>query len=176
VRLASDLRSEFLHFSNYWYFDELANKEEEFEHFVMHCRALRIQTMKSEVDEEIEKLNTSLQSYASSRNTEAVNRLALLSLIVGAGAVLTGFFGMNFGRVFGRIFFEPDSRTLGAHYLAVAIVSVLVVGVLAFGLYLVTSNWSDYRDVLIRKGKDQRAQIESSLKGGREWPSDEEFE
>ena len=51
--------SEFLHFSNYWYFDELANKEEEFEHFILHCRALRIQPVKNEVDEEIEKLNTS---------------------------------------------------------------------------------------------------------------------
>jgi hypothetical protein len=175
VRMASDLRSEFLHFSNYWYFDELANKEEEFEHFIMHCRALRIQTMKSEVDQEIEKLNTSLQSYQSSRNTEAVNRLALLSLLVGAGAVLTGFFGMNFGHAFGRIFFEPDAHTLGVHYLAVGIVSVLVVGAIAFGLYLVASNWSDYRDVLMRKGKNPRDQIESSLKRGRsEWPIDEE--
>jgi len=177
VRLASDLRSEFLHFSNYWYFDELANKEEEFEHFIMHCRALRIQTVKNEIDQEIEKLNTSLQSYAASRNTDAVNRLAILSLLIGAGAILTGFFGMNFGRNFERIFFQPDAHTAAYHYGAVAIVSVLVLGVLAFGIYMVVSNWSDYRDVLVLRGRSRRGQAESSLKRGpAEWPSDEEFE
>ena len=124
VRMASDLRAEFLHFSNYWYFDELANKDEEFEHFTLQCRALRIEPVKKEVEEEVEKLNTLLQSYAASRNTEAVNRLAMLSLFVGAGAVLTGFFGMNFGRTFGRLFFEPDASTLGYHYAAVAVITV----------------------------------------------------
>jgi hypothetical protein len=28
-----------------------------------------------------------------------------------AGAVLTGYFGMNFGRTFSRLFFEPDAIT-----------------------------------------------------------------
>jgi hypothetical protein len=177
VRMASDLRAEFLHFSNYWYFDELANKEEEFEHFVLQCRALRVQPVKNEVDEEIEKLNTVLQSYASSRNTDAVNRLAILSLIVGAGAILTGFFGMNFGHTFERVFFQPDADTFVFHYAAVSIMSILVIAVLAFGLYLVVSNWSDYRDALVPKGRNRNEQIESSLKRGpSEWPSDEEFE
>ncbi len=177
VRIASDLRAEFLHFSNYWYFDELANKEEEFEHFVLHCRALRIQTVKNEVDGEIEKLNTSLQSYAASRNTDAVNRLAILSLIVGAGAVLTGFFGMNFGHTFERVFFQPDTKTFIFHYSAVSIISLLVIAVFGFGLYMVIGNWSDYRDALVPKGRSRKSQAEASLKRGpAEWPSDEEFE
>ncbi len=178
VRIAADLRAEFLHFSNYWYFDELANKDEEFEHFTLQCRSLRIRPVKREVEEEIEKLNTLLQSYAASRNTEAVNRLAVLSLIVGAGAILTGFFGMNFGRTFGRVFFEPEADTLLFHYSAVWTISLLVFGVLAFGLYLVISNWSDYRDVLVPKGWAKRREpLESSLKRGpSEWPSDGEFE
>jgi hypothetical protein len=59
----------------------------------------------------------------------------------------------------------------------VAIVSVLVLGVLAFGIYMVVSNWSDYRDVLVLRGRSRRGQAESSLKRGpAEWPSDEEFE
>lgn len=177
VRIATDLRAEFLHFSNYWYFDELANKDEEFEHFILHCRSLRIQPVKKEVDEEIEKLNTSLQSYAHSRNTDAVNRLAVLSLFMGAGAVLTGFFGMNFGRSFQRVFFSPASDSALVHVAAVTLVSMLVILVLAFGIYLVGSNWSDYRDVLNPKARRQRDQVESSLKRGRsEWPADEEFE
>lgn len=176
VRIASDLRSEFLHFSNYWYFDELANKEEEFEHFTMQCRALRIEPVKKEVEEEIEKLNTLLQSYAASRNTEAVNRLAMLSLIVGAGAVLTGFFGMNFGRMFGRVFFEPDQNTLAYHYAAVALISLLVLSVVVSGLFVVIRNWSDYRDVFVKRGRlrpDEQA--ESSLKRGpSNWHEEDE--
>jgi hypothetical protein len=35
---ATDLRAEFLHFSNYWYFDELADKDEEIEHFALQCQ------------------------------------------------------------------------------------------------------------------------------------------
>jgi hypothetical protein len=41
----------------------------------------------------------------------------------------------------------------------------------------VSSNWSDYRDVLIPKRRGGREQGESSLKRGRsEWPSDEGYE
>jgi hypothetical protein len=177
VRIASDLRAEFLHFSNYYFFDELSNKEEEFEHFTMHCRTLRVQPTKNDIDDEIEKLDTLLQSYAASRNTEAVNRLAILSLIIGAGAILTGYFGMNFGREFERWFFKPDAETLPFHYSTVAVISVLVVGVLAFGVFMVVSNWSDYRDVLIPKKWRRGEQVESSLKRSpTKWPIDEEFE
>jgi hypothetical protein len=176
VRLASDLRSEFLHFSNYWYFDELANKEEEFQHFTLQCQALRIEPVKKEVEEEIEMLNTLLLSYASSRNTEAVNRLAMLSLIVGAGAVLTGFFGMNFGRIFGRLFFEPDQGTLAVHYAAVMLITLLVLLVMASGLYVVIRNWSDYRDVFVKRHKLRPGeQVESSLKlGPSRWYDEDE--
>jgi len=177
VRIASDLRAEFLHFSNYWYFDELSNKEEEFEHFTMHCRVLRVQSTKNDIDSEIEKMNTLLQSYAASRNTEAVNRLAILSLIVGAGAILTGYFGMNFGAAFDHVFFDPTAETEVIHYSTVALVSALVVGVLAFGLFMVVSNWSDYKDVLMPKRWRREDQVESSLKRSpTEWPQDEEFE
>ncbi|MEJ2245266.1 MAG: CorA family divalent cation transporter [Acidobacteriota bacterium] len=177
VRIASDLRAEFLHFSNYYFFDELSNKEEEFEHFTIHCRALRVQPTKNDIDDEIEKLDMLLQSYAASRNTEAVNRLAILSLIIGAGAILTGYFGMNFGEAFERVFFNPNTETIGIHYSTVAVISILVLGVLAFGLYMVVSNWSDYRDVLMPKKWRREDQVESSLKRRpTKWPIDEEFE
>ncbi len=110
IQLANDLRGDFLHFSNYWHFEELANKDEESDHFTMQCREYRIGPMKAEIEEEIEKLNASLHNYHQFRNTEAVNRLAVLSLMLGAGAVVTGFFGMNFGRGFARLFFEPGAK------------------------------------------------------------------
>ena len=93
IRLASDLRGDFLHFSNYWHFEELANKDEENEHFALQCREYSIHTMKAEIEEEIEKLNASLHNFYQFRNTEAVNRLAVLSMLLGAGAVVTGSSG-----------------------------------------------------------------------------------
>ncbi|MBI3680462.1 MAG: hypothetical protein HY235_08700 [Acidobacteria bacterium] len=148
IKLANDLRAEFLHFANYWYFDELANKDEEIEHFMLMCREYRTDVMKNDIEEEVEKLNASLHNYFQFRNTEAVNRLAMLSLILGAGAVLTGFFGMNFGREFGKLFFEADPRAPWVHYLAVWSVMLMAFGALLFGAFVVVANWQDYRQIL----------------------------
>lgn len=157
IRLANDLRADFLHFSNYWHFDELANKDEELEHFRLQCRQYRTDPMKQEIAEEIDKLNASLHNFYQFRNTEAVNRLAMLSLIFGAGAVLTGFFGMNFGRAFGKLFFEPAHPTPWIHYVSITLVTMIAFGAIAFGFYVVVSNWSDYRDTLIpRFGRTPR--------------------
>jgi hypothetical protein len=165
IRLTNDLRADFLHFSNYWYFSELANKDEEIEHFEMQRREYGIETMKEEIEEEVEKLNASLHSYYQFRNTESINRLAMLSLLFGAGAVLTGFFGMNFGKEFARLFFEPDRQTLVFHYVAVATVAFLALGALAFGVALVIANWQDYRDILVpTRWKDPTIASKGSLK------------
>jgi len=150
IQLAMELRGEFLHFSNYWYFDELANKDEEIEHFALMRQEYRVDPLKKEIEEEVEKLNASLQQYSQFRNTEAVNRLAMLGLIVGAGAVITGFFGMNFGHQFERFFFEPTAETLPYHYAALAVVVFFTLAAFIFGIYLVAANWSDYRDILAR--------------------------
>ncbi len=157
IRMAGALRSDFLHFSNYWHFAELANKDEEIEHFGMQCREYRISSMKREIEEEIEKLNVSLDTYYQFRNTEAVNRLAMLSLIFGAGAVLTGFFGMNFGGRFGRLFFEPDSASQPVHWIAVMMVTLLAFGALLLGIFLVVANWADYRDSLTPRRRHEAA-------------------
>jgi hypothetical protein len=159
IRMASDLRGDFLHFSNYWHFDELANKDEELEHFILMCREYRTATLKDEIEEEVEKLNASLHNYYQFRNTEAVNRLAMLSLLFGAGAVVTGFFGMNFGRNFARLFFEPDQRSLVFHYGAVVAVVLLAFGAIVFGLYVVAANWSDYRETLIPGSRRSEASL-----------------
>jgi Mg2+ and Co2+ transporter CorA len=123
----------------------------------MQCQQYRIGPMKAEIEEEIEKLDASLHTFAQMRNTEAVNRLAMLSLMIGAGAVVTGFFGMNFGRWFSRLFFEPDPPFLFAHYAAVMTVALLAFGALAFGIYVVFANWSDYKEILMPRPPDLRA-------------------
>src|SRR6185369_7572148 len=74
IQLASDLRSEFLHFANYWFFDELANKDEEQEHFELQSANYRLHDMKNQIDNEIEKLSESLHNYYQFRNTESINR------------------------------------------------------------------------------------------------------
>jgi len=165
IELANDLRGEFLHFSNYWHFDELANKDEELEHFTMQCQEYRVLSMKSEIEGEIEKLNASLHSHFQFRATEAVNRLAMLSLILGAGAMMTGFFGMNFGRGFARLFFEPSPAFPWLHYTAIAVVTLIALSAAGFGFWVVVANWADYKEILVPRRPRRPGQFESvSLK------------
>ncbi len=147
------LRYEFLVFSNYWHFDELANKDEESEHFRMLSAVYDITSMKIEVEREIDKLNNSLYEYNTSRNTQAVNRLAFVSTILGAGAVVTGFFGMNFSSHFEKIFFQPTHGTSWIYW--ISIIGVLAFCLFALGItfFLFSRNWQDYRNVL-RGGQD----------------------
>ena len=152
IEMAGALRAEFLHFSNYWFFEELANKDEEIEHFVQQCRAYHVGARKMEVEQEVEKLNAYMHEFNQNRSTEAVNRLAMLSMIFGAGAVLTGFFGMNFGADFERLFFNPDMSTRWVHLIAVVIVSLMAFGALTFGFYLVVANPTDYKEILTPRG------------------------
>jgi hypothetical protein len=152
IEMAAALRAEILHFSNYWYFEELANKDEEIEHFMLMCRSYRIGAMKAEVEQEVEKLNAYMHEYNQKRSTEAVNRLAMLSMIFGAGAVVTGFFGMNFQREFGDLFFGGQGRYWWVHYGAILFVILMAFGVLAFGVYIVLANPTDYREILTPRG------------------------
>jgi hypothetical protein len=154
IRAARNLQAGFLHFSNYWYFDELANKDEEIEHFTKQCEAYRIEFMRREMESEIDKLNAFLREHNQQRSTEAVNRLALLSMILGVGAVLTGYFGMNFGRVFARMFFEPQGGVETVHNVSIAIVSVFACAAVALGFYVIAANWSDYRDTFRLRRRD----------------------
>jgi hypothetical protein len=157
IDLAQTLRGEYLHFTNYWYFEELANKDEESEHFDLQALEYRLGEMKSEVEQELAALNGSLNEYYQTRNTSAVNRLAMLSLIFGAGAIITGFFGMNFGRRFSDLFFEPSANAI-PHEIAIVAVTLFVVAALFFGIYVIMVNWNDYGYILSPgKGRKRRA-------------------
>ncbi|MBM3753252.1 MAG: hypothetical protein FJW38_04655 [Acidobacteria bacterium] len=150
--IATDLRSDFLNFCNYWHFDELANKDEEIEHFMMQCKAYRVEELRAQVEQEIEKMNAAINEYNQFRSTEAVNRLAMLSTIFGAGAVITGFFGMNFGSEFARYLFNPDGGTHHIHDAAVWSVSIIALTIVFLGVWLVATNWNDYRGILRLRG------------------------
>ena len=124
--------------------------------------------MKRDIEAELEKLDASLHNYNQMRNTEAVNRLAMLSLILGAGAVMTGFFGMNFGEGFERVFFhacpEFPRITLYDRYRCGA----LAFAAIAFGIYVVASNWTDYRDAF---RQTQRRKVRKKTSVTRPLPS-----
>jgi hypothetical protein len=153
IDAANGLLVEFLHFANYWHFDELANKDEEQEHFVLQCRAYRIAPALAEVEDSVRRLNASLNDYYESRQMEAVNRLAILSLVFGGGAVVTGFFGMNFGAAFRGIFFEPTGSAHWAHWAAIAFVALMTLGAFSYGIFLIATHWADYREVILPRRK-----------------------
>jgi hypothetical protein len=70
----------------------------------------------------------------------------MLSLILGAGALLTGYFGINFSDTFAAVFFAPLGRTDLFHRLSIGVVSVSAFCSIILGLYVIAANWSDYRD------------------------------
>ena len=146
IDAANSLLFEYLHFANFWHFDELANKDEEQDHFEMQCRAFRIQNSLSEVDHSVRRLSSSLNEYYEGRQMAAVNRLGVLSLIFGSGAMLTGFFGMNFGGAFRALFFEPGGSGSWLHTGTIVGVAVVTLLAFAYGAYLVGANWKDYRE------------------------------
>jgi hypothetical protein len=162
TRIVSRLMAEFQLFSNYWYFSELANKDEEIEHFQMQCEAYRLGPMKSEIEQEIEKLSNSLDRIYQLRNTESINRLAMLSMILGGGAMVTGYFGMNFGQEFERVFFNPAGSGW-AHKAAIALVSLVAVGSILFTVYLVFGNWVDYRNILLPARKSRMESLRRTV-------------
>ncbi len=96
------------------------------------------------------------------------NRLAMLSLIFGGGAVLTGFFGMNFGREFGRFFFEGEGATAVGHYFMVTLVCSFVFGSVALGTFVMLRNWREHLAIL---NPPKRNSSSSSLKRNHRFPS-----
>jgi len=174
IRLAFRLMFDFQHFATYWYFSELANKDEEIEHFQMQCRAYRLDPMKTEIEQEAAKMNEIIERGFQQRNTESINRLAMLSMILGGGAVLTGFFGMNFGREFDQWVFNPVQQPW-LHYGLIGLVSFIVLASFFFGVYLIAANWNDYEKIMLPKNIRSQRERES-LRRTSEWNTEEEEE
>jgi len=147
IEMVNRFRTEFLHFSGYWHFDDISNKKADNDFFRRICSEYRITEMKSVLTSELRHMTEFVYNFYQLRTTEAVNRLALLSLIFGGGAVLTGFFGMNFGREFTQIVFEGRGSSW-VHYLLVAVVTVFVFGSLLLGTIVVLRSWREYFAIL----------------------------
>src|SRR5271165_7058315 len=164
ITMVNELRTEFLNFSSYWHFDDISCKQADNDLFRRLCAEYKIDDMKEVLANELRHMADFVYNFYQLRNTEAVNRLTMLSLIFGGGAVLTGFFGMNFGREFGQFFFEGEGGTAFGHYFMVTLVCSFVFGSLALGTFVVLRNWREYLAILNppKKGKSS-----SSLKRDR---------
>jgi CorA-like Mg2+ transporter protein len=148
IELTGRTRAEFLHFNTHWYFAELTNKTEESEHFQMQCVQYRTEIMRQDLEREIESLSMTLYTFYQFRATEAVNRLTLFSMILGCGAVVTGFFGMNFGHIFDFLL-QPAPGKEWMFWTALTFVAIFAGATLCFAIWTVATNWRDYGDSMI---------------------------
>jgi hypothetical protein len=148
INMVNDLRTEFLNFCSYWHFDELSCKQTDNDVFRRLCAEYKVDTMKETLSRDLSHMGEFVYNFYQLRNTEAVNRLAMLSLIFGGGAVLTGFFGMNFSREFGELIFEGKGGSALLHYGLVTLVSGVVVGSMGLGTFVLLRNWRDYMTIL----------------------------
>jgi hypothetical protein len=155
IRMVNDFRTEFLTFSGYWHFDDVSCKQGDNDLFRRLCSEYRIDEMKMVLANELRHMTEFVYNFYQLRTTEAVNRLALLSLIFGGGAVLTGFFGMNFAREFGQVLFEGEAGGSWLHYALVALVTAFVFGSLTLGTIVVLRNWRDYVAILNPPAKSE---------------------
>lgn len=147
IEMVNRFRTEFLHFSGYWHFDDISSKKADNDVFRRICSEYRVSEVKSVLTSELRHMTELVYNFYQLRTTDAVNRLALLSLIFGGGAVLTGFFGMNFGREF-RVLFEGQGSISWLHYLLVFIVTTFVFGSLLLGTIVVLRSWREYFAIL----------------------------
>jgi hypothetical protein len=154
ITMVNGLRTEFLNFSSYWHFDDISCKQVDNDLFRRQCAEYKVHDMKDGLTTELGHMADFVYNFYQMKNTDAVNRLAILSLIFGGGAVLTGFFGMNFGREFAQVFFEGERAFGVVHYFMITLVCSFVFGSLVLGIYVVLRNWREYLTILNPPKKD----------------------
>ena len=143
IQLATQLMADFHYFNNYWFHLEPTTKDEELEHFVLLSNAYQLGTAKVKLEDQIDKLSGYIDRLYALRNSDAVNRLAMMSVILGIGALVTGYFGMNI----------PHLATLlqngRASIWSLLLTSLMAAASLWFIVYIVASNWLDYRSSIM---------------------------
>jgi hypothetical protein len=139
IQFATRLMADFHYFNNYWFFDELTTKDEELEHFQLYCAAYRIAPMKASIEDQIEKLAAYIDRLYALRNSDAVNRLAMISVLLGIGALITGYYGMNIPHL--GDFLKSNEFSLWS----MVATTLMTIASVAFIIYIVGFNWLDYR-------------------------------
>jgi CorA-like Mg2+ transporter protein len=96
------------------------------------CSAYRIEQIRNELGDEIRKLASYIDRLYALRNNDAVNRLALLSMILGIGALVTGYYGMNIPHLATIL---NDGRISVGSLIATSIMALLSLGLIAYIVY-----------------------------------------
>lgn len=143
LQFATRLMANYHYFNNYWFFGEPTTKDEELEHFQLLCSAYRLQALRDEIQNEIDKLAKFIDRLYALRSNDAVNRLAMISVILGIGALVTGYYGMNIPHLMNLLAIPAVSLWV---LIATTIMSLASVG---FIVYIVVTNWVDYRASLM---------------------------
>jgi CorA-like Mg2+ transporter protein len=139
IQLANRLLANFHYFNTYWFQLEPTTKEEELEHFRLLSAAYRLEPSKKAIEDQLDLLSGFIDRLFALRNNDAVNRLAMMSVILGVGALVTGYYGMNI----------PHLATLLENHRvslwSIGATTLLALASLWFIVYIISSNWMDYR-------------------------------
>lgn len=139
IQFATRLMADFHYFNNYWFFEELTTKDEESERFRVLSGVYQLSAAKDNIEDQIDKLAGYIDRMYALRNSDAVNRLAMMSVILGIGALITGYYGMNIPHL--GDFLKNDKVSVWS----LVITSLMTLASVWFIVYIVASNWLDYR-------------------------------
>ena len=139
IQFATKLMADFHYFNTYWFHLEPTAKDEELEHFQLLSKAYQLEPTKETIEDQIASLAGFIDRLFALRNNDAVNRLAMMSVILGVGALVTGYYGMNIPHL------ATWLQNGGVSLWTLVATSLMAVASLWFVFYVVGSNWPDYR-------------------------------
>ena len=139
IQFATRLMADFHYFNTYWFHLEPTTKDEELEHFGLLSEAYQLAPMKETIEDQITSLAGFIDRLFALRNNDAVNRLAMMSVLLGIGALVTGYYGMNIPHL------EAVLHNDRISFWSLLLTSIMAVASLWFVFYIVGSNWLDYR-------------------------------
>ena len=139
IQFATRLMADFHYFNTYWFHLEPTTKDEELEHFSLLSQAYQLAPMKETIEDQITSLAGFIDRLFSLRNNDAVNRLAMMSMLLGIGALVTGYYGMNIPHL------ENVLHNDHISFWSLVLTSIMAAASLWFVVYIIGSNWLDYR-------------------------------
>jgi hypothetical protein len=139
IQFATRLMADFHYFNTYWFHLEPTAKDEELEHFRLLSKVYQLTPMKENIENQIDSLGGFIDRLFVLRNNDAVNRLAMMSVLLGIGALITGYFGMNIPNL------EDIMKNEIVSKWTLVLTSLMTVASLWFVAYIIVSNWLDYR-------------------------------
>jgi hypothetical protein len=139
IQFATRLMADFHYFNTYWFHLEPTAKDEELEHFRLLSKAYQLSASKETLEDQIESLAGFIDRLFALRNNDAVNRLAMMSVILGIGALVTGYYGQNIPHLTNWLTHNAPSLW------SLIATSIMALASIALIVYVVGTNWRDYR-------------------------------